>query len=159
MIFFFLNGRCLQSVLQTFNPSAEILLFNIILCNILVNVFSSHSTGASQHLKNARRICASIAHIPFYKEHHLYFGSAPGHSGDVAHDILGCHRLPRSAFPAERDRGKRQCDFYMHGRQNCDVNQSSLATVSMRLLRHWYACLVGWRSGYVIASPFCFFND
>lgn len=32
---------------------------------------------------------------------HLYFGSAPWHSGDVAHDIFGCHRLPRSALSAE----------------------------------------------------------
>ena len=32
---------------------------------------------------------------------HLDLGSAPGHLRDVAHDVLGRDRLPRSTLPAD----------------------------------------------------------
>lgn len=70
--------------------------------------------------------------------------------------------LPPSSplrFPRWEGQRQKAMWFRMHGRQNVDVNQSSLATISMRLLRHWYACCVVESSGYVIACPFCFSSD
>lgn len=68
---------------------------------------------------------------------------------------------PSSPLHFPRWEGQRQKTmwFCVHARQNFDVNQSSRATISMRLLRHRYACCVVERSAYVIACPFCFSND
>lgn len=66
------------------------------------NLRSAHSTSASQECQTSR---ASKKHILFSEKSsrssHLHFRSASGHSGDVAHDILGCHRLPCSALSTE----------------------------------------------------------
>lgn len=44
---------------------------------------------------------------------HLYFGSAPWHSGDVAHDVFGCHSLPCSALSTEKQKDLSTC-FLIH---------------------------------------------
>lgn len=68
-------------------------------------------SGASQESQTSR---ASITVSPGRQKRssssHLDSGSAPWHSGDVAHDIFGCHRLPRSALATE----KYTKDFSVH---------------------------------------------